>query len=90
MLKRIACLGLVGLSLLTAMTDQADARHRRRSRGCRTYQPCHSCSVPQYQYAPQGQFDPNAPMMDPNAPGPVPAPAPVQPPAPQPIRGNAA
>lgn len=84
-MRKIIGLGLVAMSLMTVMTDQAEARLFRRHRGgCNTCQSaCNSCQ------APQGMYDPNAPQMDPNAP--VPTQAPVQPPAPQPIRpGNPA
>lgn len=82
-MKKIICLGLVALGLLTTtMTDQAEARRFRRSRGCNT---CNTCQTG--CQAPQGMYDPNAPQMDPYAP--VPTQAPAQPPAPQPIRpGN--
>lgn len=83
MLKKIACYGLAAAALLTVFADPADARLlRRRSRGCNTCQPCHSCHVP------QGQYDPNAPMIDPNMQAPIPQAAPVQPQAPQPMLDN--
>lgn len=91
-MKKIIGLGLVALSLMTVMTDQAEARLFRRHRGC------NSCQQVSYGcQAPQGMYDPNAPQMDPNAPQPNYAPQqnyapPAQPapPQPQPIQGNPA
>lgn len=93
-MKKIICLGLVALGVLTTtMTDQAEARLFRRSRGCSTCgsynsAPCNSCQ--NGCQAPQGMYDPNAPQLDPNAPAPTQAPPP-RPAAPQPIApGNPA
>lgn len=92
-MKKIIGLGLMALSLMTVMTDPAEARLFRRNRGgCNTcHTPCNSCQAPQGMYDPNApQMNPNAPQMYQNAPQPNYAPPP-QPGAPQPIQqGNPA